>query len=191
MKNVNKNVCSYASLSGKNAKTVDQLIEQAITSAKSMREKVQIAGVAILMHAEKHGDYSKAQLLVDGLGNGINGAALVEWFVQYGGLIVAEEGTGFSGWKGAGHIKNHFEKAKSQAWWELKKQNPYKGYNLLDDLTNVIKRGTAALDKVEEAETSGDDELLHYLKSVINVDVESLRKVALVVEDISKAKKAA
>lgn len=165
---------SYASLSGKNAKSVDQLIEQAINSAKSMREKVQLAGVAILIHAEKCGDWTKASDLVDGLGNGVNGAALVEWFKVYGGLIVDEKEGCFSGWKGAEHIRTSFENAKATAWWELKKQSPYKGFNMIETLNRVLQQAANAGAKLQEALDEGDDELAEYLDSVIKADGEQV-----------------
>ena len=53
-------------------KNVDQLIATAISSSNTMRKNVQIAAVHVLIHAAQHGDYSKAQILVDGLGDGVN-----------------------------------------------------------------------------------------------------------------------
>lgn len=157
MTNKTKAVCSYASITGKNAKSVDQLIASAISSVKSMREKVQVASVAVLMHAEKCGDYTKAQELVDGVGNGVNQNALVEFFVKYGGLIVDEEEGGFNGWKGATFIRDNFQNAKAQPWWELKKQSPYKGFNLHDELAKLLKRTQAANEKKDAAEEDGDE----------------------------------
>lgn len=176
---------SYASLSGKNAKSVDQLIEQAINSAKSMREKVQLAAVAILIHAEKHGDWTKASDLVDGLGDGVNGAALVEWFKVYGGLIVDEKEGCFSGWKGADHIRKNFESAKATAWWELKKQSPYKGFDLIATLNRVVQQATNAQAKLEEAIEQGDDELAEYLYSVIKADTDQVRLLQACIDQMN------
>lgn len=145
-----KNVTSYAALAGKNAKTVDQLIEAAIGSLKTMREKVQVAAVAILQHAEQCGDYSKAQILVDGLGNGINKASLQKWFIDFGGLKYDEDTKQFNGWSGKVFIREAFGTAKATAWWELKKAPEYKGYDVVQALQAVIKQGNAAIKKVSD-----------------------------------------
>lgn len=167
-KNQNTNVTSYAAITGKNAKSVDQLIASAISSVKSMRERVQVASIAVLIHAEKTGDYRKAQDLIDGLGNGVNQAALVEFFVKYGGLQVDEEEGGFNGWKGADYIRDNFQAAKAQAWWELKKQSPYKGFDLNEEIGKLIKRARAANDKLEDAEAQGIEDVIS--KITINPD---------------------
>lgn len=175
-----KNVANYAVLSGKNAQSVDHVIETAIKSAKTMREKVQIAGVAILMHAEKHGDYSKAGVLVDGLGNGVNGAALVAWLIKFGGLEVGKvevdgkKVDGFVGWKGKQHIRDNFAEAKAVAWWDFKQASPYKGFNLKDALTATIKQAKAAQAKIDDAKAEGDDDLAKMLSEVVDVDGDLL-----------------
>lgn len=175
-----KPVISYTALSGANFKGVDSVIQAAINSAKTMREKVQLAGVAVLMHAEKHGDYSKAAVLVDGLGNGVNSGALVEWFVEFGGLEIGKaEVDGkkvdtFVGWKGKAYIREKFAEAKCTAWWEFKKQNPYAGFDLADALKKVVKSAEGALAKIDDAESEGDDALAAMLRELISVDADTL-----------------
>ena len=121
----------------KTVKELDRQIELAIQSANTMKNRVQVAAVSILAHAEAHGDYTRAAVLVDGLGQGINGAALVEFFVKFGGLVVDAEEGGFSGWSGKEYIAENFEAAKAQPWFELKAVNPWAGYNLEDALTKL------------------------------------------------------
>lgn len=182
-----KPVINYSTLSGKNFKGVEAVVEAAIKSAKTMREKVQLAGVAVLMHAEKHGDYSQAARLVDGLGNGVNGAALVAWFVEFGGLEVGKaEVDGkkvdtFVGWKGKAHIRTKFVEAKATAWWEFKQANPYKGYDLKESLKSLIKQADGALKKVDDAESEGDDALASMLRELVNVDADLLAKLKALV----------
>lgn len=131
----------------KNAAELETIQGKAIKSVQSARVAVQIAAVATIRHAYEHGDWTYAQKLVDGLGNTVNGAALVEWFKQYGGLTVGDEG--FTGWSGADHIKENFEKAKATMWWELKKANPFKGFSLEAALQAVIKQHTDINKKLE------------------------------------------
>lgn len=137
----------------KDAAHVDNLIGKAVKSVAKARVDVQVAAVAILFHAEKHGDYTKANELVTGLGNTINGKALVEWFVVYGGLVIDEESEAFASWKGAEHIRDKFQEAKAKMWWELKQQRPFSGFNLEEALQRVLrdhKKATKDMDKLSE-----------------------------------------
>lgn len=159
-----KNVTSYAQVS---TKSVDQLIAAAITSLKTMRAKVQVASVAVLMHAEKTGDYRKANDLVVGLGNGINKASLQKFFVDFGGLVLDEEGNTFVGWSGKDTIKANFETAKSTEWWSLKDAPSYKGFDLSEAIAQLIKRATAEQKKADSL-SEEDRAKLNVPESMLN-----------------------
>lgn len=130
----------------KDAAGLEKIQNAAIKSVAKARVQVQIAAVATIRHAFEHGDWTYAQKLVDGLGNTVNGAALVEWFKQYGGLKTDD--TGFTGWSGKEYIQDAFEKAKATMWWELKKKNPFAGYSLEDALKKVIKDHNSMKEKI-------------------------------------------
>ena len=130
-----------------NSAELEKIQAKAVRSVQSARVMVQIAAVATIKHAYDHGDWTYAQKLVDGLGNTVNGAALVEWFKVYGGLTTDDKG--FIGWSGKEYIKENFEAAKSTMWWELKKQSPFKGFNLEAALQQVIKQHHAAQEKLD------------------------------------------
>jgi hypothetical protein len=123
----------------KNEAELTKLMDGAIRAASKAREAVQVAAVAILIHAGKHGDWTKANVLVEGLGNTINGQALVAWFITFGGLQVNTEGTAFGSWAGAEHIKNNLDAAKGKMWWELRKQNAFAGYNATDTIMKFVR----------------------------------------------------
>lgn len=131
-----------------NKTDVDGLIEAAVGGMKKAKNLIQVAAVGILMHAEKHGDWTKASVLVKALeDNGAYAASLVAWFVEYGGLVVGgEEGEqGFVGFSGPEHIREHFGEAKVKAWWECKKQaSPYKGFDLNVELAKLLERAKKA-----------------------------------------------
>lgn len=129
---------------------LNTLISTAIKSAKSMRDSVQIAAVAILFHSYKHGDWTKANELVHGLGYGVKRDSLVEFFVLYGGLTIDLELNEFNGWQGAQWVRDNIEKAKATMWYDLKKgASPFQGYCLQDELLKVMKRRNAMIKKVE------------------------------------------
>lgn len=133
----------------KDSAELDKLVAKAIKSVQSARVTVQQAAVAVLHHAYQHGDYSAASGLVEGLGNTINGKALVEFFVKFGGLKINADKKGFDGWSGKEFIKEHFNDAKATMWWDLKQQQPYKGFDLEAALQSVLKQHKDAQSKLE------------------------------------------
>ena len=140
---------------------VDGLIEAAVGGVKKARNLIQVAAVGILMHAEKHGDWTKASVLVKALeDNGAYATSLVAWFVEYGGLVVGDIGEGeqgFVGFSGPEHIRKHWEAAKSKAWWETKKQaSSYKGFDLNVELAKLLKRAKKAQDDVRKDSTKAE-----------------------------------
>lgn len=118
---------------------LEKIQDRAVKSINSARVSIQVALVATVLHIAKHGNYTVAQRLVDGLGNSVNGVAVVEWFKRFGKLSTSDEG--FNG------IANDFskliaaslEEAKAKMWWELKPINAFKGYNAEAALQQFIK----------------------------------------------------
>lgn len=163
----------------KNTAQLNNIISEAIIAAATMKEKVQIAAVAVLHHAYLHGDYTKANDLVDGLGHGVKRDSLVAYFVELGGLTVSEGATGFDGWKGKEHIKANFEQAKATMWYDFKKANPFTGYSLEDELRKVMKRHVATLKKAEgmsdedkaKVDATVSDETIKQLLGLVNFEV--------------------
>lgn len=133
-------------VTAKDAAELEKIQATAIKSVQKARVLVQIAAVATIMHAHKHGDWTYAQKLVDGLGNTVNGAALVEWFKLYGGL--STDDNGFIGWSGKDYIEQRFEEAKATMWWSLKVKSPFKGFDLEAALQKVIRDHNAMKEKV-------------------------------------------
>lgn len=130
----------------KDAAGLEKIQASAIRSVTKARTQVQIAAVATIKHAFDHGDWTYAQRLVEGLGNTVNGAALVEWFKKFGGLKADDKG--FVGWSGKDYIEQNFHEAKAVMWWELKKANPFKGWSLEEALQKIIKDHKSMSEKV-------------------------------------------
>jgi len=126
---------------------VDGSIKAAVSGYDDAKKKIQVACVSILAHAEKCGDYTKANTLIDSL-KGLNQRALVEFFVRFGGFIVDEEAGKFSGWNGKEFIRKGFQDAKATMWWDLKPQNPFEGYSLDADVARVIDKAEKNLKKL-------------------------------------------
>jgi hypothetical protein len=133
----------------KDAAELAKLCDKAVKSVQTARVNVQQAAVGVLYHAFKHGDYSAATSLVTSLGNTINGKALVEFFVKFGGLSIDEEKGAFVDWKGKDYIEKAFNDAKATMWWDLKLQQPFKGFDLEAALQNVLKKHKETQEKVK------------------------------------------
>lgn len=166
----------------KDGDDLNKMVQNAIESALTMKKRVQVAAVAILFHAESCGDYTQATVLVDGLGDGINGKALIEFFVKFGGLTVDEENGGFNGWSGKEHIAQYFTAAKETPWFTLKPVNVWAGYSLEDALQSLLSKHNnmlkkqAKLDADDEGRASYDMEVKQStLESVVRIcDFESI-----------------
>lgn len=133
----------------KDAAHLTTIQAKAITSVNKARDLVQIALVATILHIARHGDRTVADQFVSGLGNTVNSAAVVEYLVTFGGLTVNDEGTGFGGWQGADYIKAKLDSAKEKMWWELKRANPFKGYNADAAIAKLVKDYKAMQNKAE------------------------------------------
>jgi hypothetical protein len=132
---------------------VDKLVASAIRMQGKANAAIQVAAVSVIAHAAKHGDYSKAAILVDGL-EGAFRASLIEWFVKFGGLTV--EGGKFSGWQGADYIRASFADAKETPWYKVKKEVLYQGFDLDQEIRGLLDRAAKAAKKAANDEAAAD-----------------------------------
>ena len=145
----------------KDAAALDKAIEATVKKAHSLRNEIQNVAVGIILHAYHHGDYTRAESFTHQLGEGVRGKALVDWFVQFGGLIVGEHEdgkSGFVGWKGADFIKENIDKAKATMWWTCKPEAAFDGFDLQDALEKLIAKAEKAMNKANELRHEGRDE---------------------------------
>lgn len=141
----------------KDTKALEALQDKAIKSVQSARVHIQVALVATILHMGQHGDWTVASRLVDGLGNTVNGKAIVEWFKKFGNLSINDEGfTGFTVKDFKATILATLDEAKATMWWELKIQQPFKGFSLEAALQGVIKNHKLAQAKVVDDPKSAE-----------------------------------
>lgn len=166
---------------------VDKLIDQAVKATKKARDLVQIALVAILIHAGKHNDYSRANTIVEHLVGTVNANAIVKWFVEFGGLGVNEEGSAFDSWKGPDYIRDHLEAAKETMWYEFTKPNPFAGYNAEAELHKFMKRYSGMRTKTEADELSTEDKTkvdLHISTQTIDAFMKLVKMELIVAPNV-------
>ncbi|QHR67391.1 hypothetical protein forsur_30 [Escherichia phage forsur] len=163
----------------KDAAALDKAIEATVKKAHSLRNDIQNVAVGIILHAYHHGDYTRAESFTHQLGDGVRGKALVDWFVQFGGLIVGEHEdgkSGFVGWKGADFIKENIDKAKATMWWTCKPEAAFDGFDLQDALEKLIAKAEKAMNKANELRHEGRDEDANKVVVPQNV-LDGLRKL--------------
>lgn len=163
----------------KDAAALDKAIEATVKKAHSLRNEIQNVAVGIILHAYHHGDYTRAESFTHQLGEGVRGKALVDWFVQFGGLIVGEHEdgkSGFVGWKGADFIKENIDKAKATMWWTCKPEAAFEGFDLQDALEKLIAKAEKAMNKANELRHEGKDEDANKVVVPQNV-LDGLRKL--------------
>lgn len=153
----------------KTAETLNKAIDAVIVTSQTMQAEVQNVAFGILMHAYKHGDYSAAARLVNGLADGVRKVGLVAYF-EMAGLVVNEKGDGFSDWKGKDFIKANADKLKETMWWTLKPANPYKGFDLKAEIARLIKKAENEAKKAEGFKQSGDEDSA----ALVKIDVALL-----------------
>ncbi|QYW05812.1 coil containing protein [Vibrio phage vB_VpaP_G1] len=125
------------------AAQMDKSIKDVCERSKTLQDDVQEVAVAIMLHAYNHGDFTRAQALVTGLGKGIRAKALVDWFHK-AGLNVGDNG--FNGFNKKVMEKN-WEVCKKNPWYTMKPENPFSGFDLDAELTRLIERAEKAIQK--------------------------------------------
>ena len=116
-------------------------------TAETLRERVQRTGILIMLHAINHGDWTKANDLVNALGDGVNGKALESWLKDNLGLEIDSENKCFANWKGREHVIARLDIAKKVKWFQHKTQKAFEGWNLETEMAKAI----AALIKTADA----------------------------------------
>lgn len=131
----------------KDAADLNKIQDVAVRLVNRGRDALQIAAVATLIHAAKHGDWTHANRLVHAMPQGVNIAALVEWFVKFGGLTIGKaadengkEVKQFVSWQGAKYIEAALNDAKATMWWTFKQQKAFEGFDADAALKAYIKK---------------------------------------------------
>lgn len=154
----------------KDTASLNKIINSAISSATTMKNKVQLAVVAIIKHTHDNGDYTGFDKLVTGLGNGVNVNALVEYICTFTGLVVDEENKCFTGKVDKKFILAQFPTAKAKMWYDFKPQNPWVGFDLNAELDKLTKKAVKAQERKAKANEADKD-------AEVVVDKEQLAKV--------------
>lgn len=124
---------------------LDKAIDRVCVASKTLQSDIHDVAVAIMVHTYNHNDFSKAQTLVDGLGEGVRRGALVEWF-QAAGLKVNAEAGAFSGFNKA-KMEDKWDKVKATPWYTMKPERPFAGFDLMAELERLLSKAEKATKK--------------------------------------------
>lgn len=126
-------------------KAMDAAIAGVIDDSMKLQDRIHEVAVAIMLHTYKHADFSRAQVLVDGLGKGVRRSALVEWF-KAAGLKVSEQEQKFNGFNKA-KMEDKWGKCLAEPWHTMKPENPFAGFDLDAELARLIAKAEKAMAK--------------------------------------------
>ena len=151
----------YVTLTG--IANIESYIDNVIADAKTLKDKIQIVSVAVLIHTAKHGDKPTgcrlANKLIDNLGAGIQSKALVDWFTAFG-FVLAVEGKGFADVDldflravfnaSTSNPKAIKDGAMGTHWCSFVKETPWQGMDLDKGITSLINKAKAAIERGEK-----------------------------------------
>ena len=163
---------------------VENAIEKAIESATTMKKKIQIASIGLLILAGKAKDAKDtakclelANYLVDQCGNGINGRGLVAFLAHYGFKVdVIEPKNGFNALMSNEYVRKHFEDAKKGStegdlkgyWWDWRPVNAFKPWDFKVELKKLLDRADKmSTDDEHKADITIDKDLLEVARSML------------------------
>lgn len=151
-----------------NMEAVEAAVLKGIESAKTMKQRVQYAAVALMIGSTFDAERALvlANTLANELGAGVKAEGLVKFMVDKAGFRLDAEGKAFESVKGEQWIRDNLEAAKATPWWTYAPATPFKGFQLNEELRNIIKKAKSAITTAEKDEKKA---------AKISVDVEMIR----------------
>ncbi len=164
-----------------NMKELKASINDALTSANTMKKKVQIAAAACVYMASKV-NKKETQDLIDmvndmvvDLGDGIRSKGLIAFFSKFGFVLAEDVKEGFSKLRDKKYIEDNYQMARATFWWELSPEAAFKDYDFKDALRKLIKTAKAKATDEEHADN-------------ITIDMDMLEVVKQLLEPNGKVK---
>ncbi len=168
--------------------TLIDYINETCVRANKLKDRIQVAAVGCLMHLGKHGNKphvcEAATGLINGLGQGIQTKALIEWFIEFGLIIDNEKGESFVD-ANIDKLKEKFEEAKKTHWVSFAPKKAWAGFSFDDKLEALFKGAeeaqARALKSEEEAQVVDiDTNKLQVMQFISGLSGEQLREAMAV-----------
>lgn len=135
---------------------VEAAVLKGIESAKTMKQRVQYAAVALMIGStfDTEKALELANKLATELGAGVKAEGLVKFMVDKAGFRLNAAGDAFESVKGEEWIRANLEAAKSTPWWTYAPATPFKGFTLNEEIRRIVKTAKA---KIKHAEKHPED----------------------------------
>lgn len=145
------------------AEAINTLIQSIAKRGKAMDKDIHIAAVSSLVHADKHGDITLANKLIDALPSSSRKNALRDWYIAFGKFRYNDEAKklGYNG-----DAVTQTDTAIATPFWEFKPEAEYVPFNAEQFLDQAMKRVSKAMEKGDAVPT-GMLEGLNKLKLAI------------------------
>lgn len=124
------------------AKAIDTAIKSINTRGKSLQRDIHVAAVSCLNHADKHGDVTLAQKLVDAVPTLARKNALRDWFIAHGKFSydATEKVLTFNK-----KATTQLEQAIAVPFWEFKQEAAYVPFDIQAAILTLVKRAEKAI----------------------------------------------
>lgn len=126
------------------AKAIDTAIKSIATRGKKFEADIHQAAVSVLVHADKHGDITLAQKLIEAVPNLARKNALREWLMAFGKFGYDSENKTMT-YNGKGSTL--VEEAIETPFWVFKPEKDETLFDLNAAIHNLIKRAENAAAK--------------------------------------------
>jgi hypothetical protein len=139
-------------------------------TGKKLDQMIWVAAVSVTAHAEKHGDVTLANTLVEAMPKGSRVNALLGFLEAFGKFTYDEEN------KKLGFDKSKttdIDGAQAQSWTAFKPEPPYQGMNLEMALAALIKKANDRVDSDNEADDIDSGRLSVLAKLLNDWDAET------------------
>lgn len=150
------------------ADVIAKMIASIGKRGKALDKDVHIAAVSCLVHADKHGDITLANKLIEALPASQRKNALRDWFLAFGKFNYDTQNKVFTFNKLA---TTQTETAINTPFWEFKPEATYVPFNAVTFLQQAIKRVENAAAKGEEVPEEVLDGLNGIMTAITKPDV--------------------
>lgn len=125
-------------------KAIEASIKSISTRGKAFERDIHVTAVSCLVHADKHGDVTLAQRLVDAVPSLARKNALRDWFLAHGKFIYNAKEKQFNFSKSAVTLT---EEAIATPFWEFKQEAAYVPFDINKAITQLLARADTAIKK--------------------------------------------
>lgn len=130
-----------ATIKFEKAADLSKAIESIATRGKKLQEDIHSAAVSCLYHADKHGDVTLMQKLIEAVPAMSRKNALIAWCLEFGKFAASDDGRSVVYSKEG---VTDIEAGATTPFWEFKPEAPFKAFDLQEELAKLIKKAEKA-----------------------------------------------